>query len=384
MERLLTRRLVANIGNFDSSGAPVTSVYLRLARSKGFRKTALVEFKDLVTENSEAIYQGRTHADKQSIKQDVRKIVDFLDTLKIPDVAGVALFSCSREGFFEQLGLPVAFPPQIIVALRPSIAPLVTILEDYKRISICAVDRRSARLFEYFMGRVEEVTALSDNVPGRVKVAGWGGWQESNISRSIEHQEMAHLKNTAEVLHEQFRLRGADWLFLAARPDTREAFERVLPASLRERLKGYVDVTFTSTIDQVRAKTMELADKLKSSESRKTVDRLVETASSGGPAVLGLRKVIEALNLSAVGTLVVRQGLAAGGVLCGGCGLLGIRKTACRLCGKGMQHMDNIIEAVEEAALAQGAGIRHVAAGSPLDGHDGIGAFTRFKVGNTV
>ena len=384
MERLLTRRLVANIGNFDSGGAPVTSVYLALARSKGFRKTALLEFKDLVTKNAEAIYEGRTHAEKESIKQDIQKVADFLDTVKIPDVAGVALFSCSQKGFFEKLGLPMAFPPQVIVAHRPSIAPLVTILEDYKRISICAVDRRSARLFEYFMGRVEEVTAFSDHVPGRVKVAGWGGWQESNISRSIEHQETVHLKNTAEVLHEQFRLRGADWPFLAARPDMREAFERVLPAYLRERLTGYIDVTFTSTIDQVRVKTMELADKLKSDESHKTVDRLIETASASGPAVLGLRKVIEALNLSAVGTLVVRQGLTARGVLCGGCGLLGIKKTDCHLCGKGMEHMDNIVEAVEEAALAQGAGIRHVAAESALDKHEGIGAFTRFKINNTI
>jgi peptide subunit release factor 1 (eRF1) len=335
-----------------------------------------------VAENLEKALEGRTHAEKASIRADVEKFTDFLAKMPKMDVSGIGMFSCSGRDFFETVGVLTPFRPQLIVSRRPAIAPLVAILEDYKRIAVCIVDRRSAVLYEYFMGRMEEVTAFRDDVPGRVKVAGWAGWQESNIARSIEHQEMVHLKNAAEVLFERFRLGGFEWLFLGVRPELREALESVLHTYVRERLKGHIDALITTPQEEIRLKTMALAEKLKDEDNVRMVQRLVETAGASGPAVVGLQRVLEALNRSAVSTLVLRAGTVHKGVLCVDCGLLGIKRSDCSLCGENMDMYDNIIDAVEEAAMAQGASIRHINADSPLDKHEGIGAFTRFAIKN--
>jgi hypothetical protein len=63
--------------------------------------------------------------------------------------------------------------------------------------------------------------------------------------------------------------------------------------------------------------------------------------------------------------------------------LLGLKRSDCSLCGDNMQAVENILEAAEEAALAQGARIRFLANGeSALDKYEGIGALTRFPVKN--
>ena len=328
------------------------------------------------------VFQERNAGEEASIRSDIEKISGFISNMRKVDVGGLAVFSCCQKNFFETIGVPDPFRPQMIVSRRPAIAPLVAALEDYKRIAVCIVDRRNAKLYEYFMGRMQEITAFSDDVPGRVKMAGWAGWQESKIHHSIEKQEMIHLKNAAEVLFEQFRLAGFDWLVLGVRAELREAFEGVLHTYVRERLKGHVDAQITTPQEDVRLRTMELAEKLKGEENRKMVQRLVETAAAGGPAVAGLHRTLEALNLSAVDTLVLRAGVSHKGVLCAGCGLLGIKRSDCAGCGNNMNQVDNVVDAAEDAAMAQGARIRHMSGESLLDKFEGIGAFTRFAVKN--
>lgn len=383
MERLLTRPLVTNLGSFDAGGAPVVSAYLGIDNATDFRGTVLARFKSLVAENQSRLFAGRSGDDETAVREDIEKISAFISNMRKIDIQGLAVFSCSRKGFFETLGVPAPFRPQLIVSLRPAVAPLVAMLEDYKRVAVCIVDRRNAKLYEYFMGRIGEVTAFTDDVPGRVRVAGWAGWQETKIAHHIEKAEMIHLRNAAELLFEQFRLRGFDWLFLGVRPEMRETFTGVLHTYVRERLKGYLDVQMATPSEEVRQKTTQLAAKLKSDGLKALAQRVVETAGAGGPAVTGLQRTLEALNLSAVDTLILRSGASVKGVVCKDCGLLGLKRSDCSLCGDSMQPVENILDAAEEAALAQGARIRHIANGeTALDRCEGIGALTRFPVKN--
>jgi len=382
MERLLTRRLVLGISSFDGLGSPVTSLYLGVAPSDEGRKEVLLHFKDLVNKSSERLFRDRTHGEKASITGDLEKFKAYLQAMPRVDVSGLAMFSCFDKAFFEAVGVAAAFRPQLIVSTRPAVAPLVSALEDYKRIAVCLVDRRSAVLYEYFMGRMEEVKSFRDDVPGRIKFAGWGGFAERRIARNIESHEHVHLRNAAEALFEEIKLRGFDWLFLGVRADLREALENLLHPYVRERLKGYLDLPMSAPPAEVREKIRVLAERLKADENGRLVERLIETASAGGPAVTGLQKTLDALNKAAVGTLVISGATARKGVLCGQCGILGLKRSDCALCGGDMVPSDNIVEQAEEAALAQGASVRHIEGGARLDALEGIGAFTRFVIKN--
>jgi peptide chain release factor subunit 1 len=274
----------------------------------------------------------------------------------------------------------VPFRPEVIVADRPAIAPLLGVFDDFKRIAVCLVDRRGAKLYEYFMGRMEEIWVLSDDVPGRMKFAGWGGYEEGHIQRHVLAHEYAHFKNVAEVLFEQFKVRGFDWLFLGIKTEAREEMERTLHTYVRERLKGYIEVAPPATDAKVKRLTQELAQKLKSEDDAKLAERLVQTASGRGLAVAGLQKTLEAINMAGVATLVVKRGASQKGLVCQGCGMLGLKRSDCRNCGDGMEQIDNVIERAEAAAVAQGAVVRHISADSVLDKADGIGAFVRFPL----
>ncbi len=380
MERLLTKKLIANLGGMRGKGVPVTSVYLGLESAADGKHQLIAQFKDLAGKNGSAIFEGRSQSEKASIKRDVERCAEFLENIHKIDVRGLALFSCAGRDAFETVGVPVPFRPHMVVAQRAAIAPLIAALDEFKRIAVCLVDRREARLFEYFMGRMEEVASFVDEVPGRVRVGGRFGTEEARISRHIQSHEYEHFKNVADVLFEQFKVRGFDWLFLGVRPELRENVEHVLHSYVRSHLKGYIDATFKTPAKEVKKMTIELAERLRLDENERLVERLIVAAMSGGQAVLGLSKTLRAINMAAVSRLIVRAGAAGKGMACESCAYLGLRRRECELCGRRMKKHENIIDLAEEAATAVGAEISHVNVESRLDDFDGIGAFVRFPV----
>ncbi|MCD6405709.1 MAG: hypothetical protein J7M19_07775 [Planctomycetes bacterium] len=359
----------------------MTSVYLGCENAAAAKQEFLAQFKDLTGKSNAMMSKGRSHSQKASIKGDVEICTQFLENIRKVDVRGLAMFSCSEKGVFESVGVAMPFRPHIIVADSAAVAPLYAALDEFKRIAVCVLDRREAKLYEYFMGRMEEVKVFTDNVPGRVRMGGWSGYEQARIARHIASREFVHLKNVAEILFEQFKLRGFDWLFLGVRSELREDVEHVLHAYVRDRLKGYIDAGLSDSVGQIGKLTRQMAQDLKARENRQLVERLAGAAGAGGPAVTGLRKTLEALNAAAVGMLVVRSDLVRNGVHCGKCGHLGIKSRTCPLCGENMTPAANIIEIAEESAASLGAEIRHVNGESHLDDFEGVGAFLRFPLG---
>lgn len=378
MERLLTKQLVESLGRFGGDGAPVTSVYLGAER--GGRHELASQLREMVGKTGAALQEGRSHAATASIEADVRRCTEFLENMRKINIRGLGMFSCSAKSTFEAVGVAVPFRPHLVVADSAAVAPLYAALDEFKRIAVCIVDRREAKLYEYFMGRMEEVKVFSDDVPGRVRVGGFSGYEESRISRHTVSQEVVHLKNAADVLFEQFKLRGFDWLFLAARPGLREHMERALHTYVRDRLKCYVDLTLSDGAQRIMELTRETAESLKKEETAARLEQLVGMARSGGAAVTGLAETLRALDVSAVRILFVRSDLSRKGAFCPDCGRLGIKRRECRHCGGKMKVAPNIIETAEEMAASSGSQIRHVTGRSRLDEFEGIGALLRFPL----
>jgi peptide subunit release factor 1 (eRF1) len=355
-------------------------VYLGLENPTAGRQQILAQFKDLVGKSGHRILEGRSRSEKASIKEDLEKCGRFLRRIRKIDVRGIVLFSCSKRDMFETVGVAKPFRPHLVVSRKPAVAPLIATLDDFKRIAVCIVDRREARLFEYFMDRMEEVKAFVDDVPARVRVGGWSGYEESRIARHVGVHEYDHLKNVAEALFEQFKLRGFDWLFLSVRGGLREPLESSLHTYVRDRLKGYIEATSKTSADRIRKKTRDLAERLKAEGNLRTVERLVVAAKSAGLAVTGVSRTLKALNAAAVRRLVVADSLVHKGVACRACGFMGIRSSQCPVCGESLSRSENVIDIAEEAAAEQGAEIRHISGRTSLDNHGGIGAFLRFPL----
>jgi hypothetical protein len=53
------------------------------------------------------------------------------------------------------------------------------------------VDRTRARIFEIFMGEIEEQTEILDNVPSKIREAGWYGLSERRIERHADSKNSA-------------------------------------------------------------------------------------------------------------------------------------------------------------------------------------------------
>src|SRR3979411_2174491 len=134
-------------------------------------------------------------------------MLDFLEGLDRGPIRGVALFSCSHSGMWEEVTVPRPLKERAAVAKHPYVMPLEALVETYERFCTVIVDREKARFFLARMGRIAEQTDIADDVPGQHDQ---GGWSQGRYQRHIEDHVGRHLKHAGDLVLALFKLRGFD------------------------------------------------------------------------------------------------------------------------------------------------------------------------------
>jgi len=109
------------------------------------------------------------------------------------------------------------------------------------------------------------------------------------------------------------------------------------------------------------------------------VEKVTAEAGAGRGGVTGLEPVLAALNDGRVDTLVVPFGFSSAGVRCPSCGWLGLRGSACPMCGARTEDTPDGVGSSVAKALQQGSRVESL---TLVDG-DGdrpfdVGALLRF------
>jgi len=269
----------------------------------------------------------------------------------------VAMFSCSADGFWRVIELPVRVSSQVVVEPAPHVRQLESVLDEYERFGVVIADSQRARVFLFELGELVERTELLDAV------------------EEVKHQ---HLRHAADVTFRLFQDEPFDHLVIGAPPEIAAELTACLHPYLRGRLVERVSLTVHATDEQVRRAALDVERMLERRKEQALVRKLRDAVGAGRRGVGGLDSTLRALVERRVEHLLVSQGYHAPGWHCRPCGYLAKLGRRCPLCNEPMEQTSDVVEHAIEQAVTQSCRVEVCVENADLDVIGGIGALLRY------
>lgn len=232
----------------------------------------------------------------------------------IPQGRTRALFVAENlfEDYHLQVELPLLEPRAGVEAHwgKPYLAPLLFALDEHQRYGVVCMDQERLRLFEVFLGEVEEVAdafRLLDThnwrylgedrtgTPGRsaspaasqVGVAARGGSGKDKFQRRVDEWSQRFFREAGTILQQQMAERGMERLILLGAP---EEAKPLLPGSVAEKVVATLPGLHTpmpSSAEVLRAVT-EVIELVERSQEEALLEQVQQKGVGGLEQVLNL------------------------------------------------------------------------------------------------
>ena len=391
---------ITKLSSYSNDKRPVTTLYLRLGPRDRENFGYKIKLKNLAKEFRENIGKRGISKDAlKSVESDLAKIQSFVDNSDgLTECRGIAIFSCSGDGFWEALKLPALYRDQLLIDRSPAMGQLYKVGDEYSRIITALIDRKKARIFsigwggsheilDYFYPAAERSTKFhnpkgkynkkASPVPGTRNLS--QGFGEFRFNRMIENEIHQHFKYVTQMLREYYRAENFRWLILGGTDENISEFAHHLPTEITERLAG------TITLDLERIKpsivmesSLDVLDKARAERQKKLLKEFADKLPMGY-AVDGLKSALDALRNGQARVLFIEDGFTQPGFVCPDSGEY-LTEGGGKCPGGGDPiPVTDLVECAIDEAFSQGAEVE-IIQDEPYKKHvHGAGAILRFK-----
>ena len=232
----------------------------------------------------------------------------------------VAFFACEKRGLFEALPLPGGAPARAVLATRPHVRPLLTVLQRYPDYRVVVVDRRRAWLLSGD-GGVETWSRQFDEAPRSPGFGGWYGLESYRVQHRVIQLGERHYRDVATTLD---RAAGPDRnvpLVIGGHQDSVHSLLRALPPAARETFAGsFAADPHTLTPAKIRELARPLVADYVARREQELAGKVLGEAP--GRLAVGLTSCLAAVNEGAVDHLLVGHEDMIPGYACDRCGAL--------------------------------------------------------------
>lgn len=379
--KLSGQKQIASLAKFRSDRFFTTSFYINTDKSVLTRKQILLSFKNLLSKNKALLEKINVSKKKrESLLMDLEKINRFCqENINAHSHKGLAIFSCSKENFWESFDLPNPPRNRIIFDQNPYVRPLSAILNEHCRICLLTLDRKESKWYELFMGELSQLDHITGDVPSKVREGGWEGYESKRIERHIATHLHDYFKKTAQLTFELFKKNNFDWLFLGCMDEYCKEFEPLLHPYLKERLKARLKSKPGDSPNKILREASAIEKKLKDRDETELLNRFVSELEKGGLATSGLKNTLRSLNRGEVQTLLITRHLNKPGKICPECGFLFMDEIKCPICQRKTKPLMDVIDEAVELAMDKKSQVIHVDPPSRLSHYGNIGALLRYK-----
>jgi len=238
-----------------------------------------------------------------------------------------------------------------------------------------------AKLFEYYMGDLQEHSQILNDVPSQVKMAGWYGLEERRIERRIDDHVQRHFKNVSEDVFNYYQNNQPDYFIIGGRQRTISEFESHLHTNIQERIIDRIRIDLKASTSDLTSTIKSAVENFESKEQKRMLDGLFEEKNPEGLAITGLKATLRAIWNGQVRTLFVTEDYSKAGFYCPKCWSMSDNEKLCANDQTPMKKSHNIIEDAIETAMFQNCEIIRVKDKKALAGeYENIGALLRFKI----
>jgi peptide chain release factor subunit 1 len=370
-EDVVSAETIDRIMSFNGADLRVVSVYLAVPTDLARRKRELSSKVDSLLHEIRPLSNDRSleHDVRLSLREDIERIEALVtDTDLKPGTA--AIFSCSRGGLFEVVGMPRPTRDRLVTDATPWVRPMLAALDEFHRTCVVVVDRESAHMWELYLGNVRDAGKVKDVALRKPSYAGFGGFEEHRVRNKADELAKRHFRGVAAALDRLFRTDGYELLVVAGHESEVPAFLDFLSRQLRERVAGTFAVDpNTATTRTIRERAEQVLERYEREQERRLVAETWERAAAGGLAALGLERCLWAGSVAAIQTLLVQDGATKPGVVCDASGWLALAGDICPLCGARTRETADVIDELAEAVVDEGGTIRHIGGADTLGKH---------------
>ncbi|HSE40442.1 MAG TPA: hypothetical protein VLH08_06710, partial [Acidobacteriota bacterium] len=248
---MISREDLSELIAFNPEQYLTTTLYLRIDKTPHLSHT--ITLKDLIKiRRKELESQDLTPEVQKCIESDFKKIQDYVN-LKFArnGVETLAIFSCSGRKFWKVVTVNVPIRDLLVIQRRPLYRPLSLILDEYKRFLFILIERAKSRLFEIYAGEILERSEILDDVPSKVRVGGYGGYEERKIERHIEDHVRQHFKHVADAAYDFSRKYSNDHLIIGGTDENTHEFRQYLHSSFGDRITTVVHENFSASPNDI-------------------------------------------------------------------------------------------------------------------------------------
>lgn len=313
-------------------------------------------------------------AEAEHFEQNLKLLQPLLNDTAL-DTPSTVFFVCWALDVAKAFPLSVAVPDKVWMGDAPYIRPLAELQDEYEDFAVVVADNSGARVFLVHAGDTEDAQRVRGDVKNAVKK---GGWSQKRYARRREKELDQYAADVAEAVQAMHDDDGFSRLVLLGSQEAMQAVASQLPTAVADKLVGQraVDVedeaavlkeAFTLYFEGERATEQALWDQIR------------EGYLTGGLAVVGAQRTLDAAQQGRVEAALVDRDLDAKGTKCRACGhtVFGTPDT-CQRCGSTDLFVVDFANTLTETVTQMGGDVDFVDSFEALAEVGGVGALLRY------
>jgi peptide chain release factor subunit 1 len=315
------------------------------------------------------------HDQRKSLRADIERIRRYIEQELVRDGAhGLALFTDDLDNLWRPLALTESVADTAKVNAELYLTPLVPLVGRGEGALVAVVGRERGELFRLRGGRLELISKLTEDQPGRHDQ---GGWSQANYERHIEHLVHEHLKRVTAELDRRVRGRS-ERVVIVTTEETKASFDDLLPKSMQSAIVGWTTAEAHAGPAELLAAAAPVLEASRAREEERAVERWREEAGRNGRAAAGWETTLEAASDGRIDLLLYRNGIRHVAFRCPSCGRLTTVDGTCPLDGARIEQTDEGLDLAVHQTLSNGGTVWAVTTRGDLDPVEGIGALLRY------
>ena len=357
------RELVA----FTPGNEPVLSVYLDTEPTSGNADVCQLRLRNML----KAI----------NLPEDASAVERYISLEYKWSGRGVAVFSSVSRQFFRAYSLALPVRDLYHVGDRPSVQPLLDLIDNYGGYGIVLLDKQGARLFNFHLGELREEEDVQGEQVKHVKDGSAIRRRSSADSQKGAMDETIE-RNLREVVDSAVRFfeeKHVRRVVIGGTDDNVAAFRSLLPKTWQSLVIGSFAASKNAPRSEVLQHTLKIGLEAEYYNEARLVENLVAASTRGEGAVMGLGDALLAVNNTRVKTLVLVENFHLAGYRCDSCGHLSNNpRMTCADCDGPIYKYPDVVELAISEVLHHGGAVQIIHPHDAFIRAGSIGAVLRY------
>lgn len=384
---MITHEQVHELAQFEDQASCALSFYFQppAPQNKAHKEISILT-KDLARQALQQMESRNVSRENmESVRDDLNRIVRLSQELRGNGVHAKAVFACAGQDFWREYDLPAQLPGGVLQLNRHFyLKPLAQLLGAFPGLGVVLLDRHRARLFDLRLGELTEREGFFHPLSRRGRSDGFAGYDAGHAERRIADEAREHYRQVADVLKNGIEKHIFEKWILGCQDAHWSQFEPQLHLDVARKLIGRFNAEVAHARPQeIREQAQRIFADWQERRWHELVRETIDQARSHGRGVTGLRRVLHALELGEVQTLLIGDHYTSKAVECSGCGHLDAHLvSSCSICGRSTRTISDVAEAILPWAIRHDVELFYVKDDREFDSVGNIAALLHYRSEN--